>query len=272
MRSVLVAWACLLIVAFAPATAGATVTAEHFNYGPVETPLMGLNGGENWGGAWAGYDQLSPKYAPAAGLSYAGPCYFNGEWEGHEGNDPLQGGTVHQSYRGSPRPLPDVLTGTVWTSNLVRLGSNDSFRGFFFGNEALTFWYGFNADCRLYVTFDGCGTDEGTTVFSESETHLVVAKLEINYDVDGHDRISVWADPVDVCNGEDALGAPEAVMDGCDITPGWDVLMFDLGNGSNVDAIRISHGADSCLDEVMYWVLYTPVETASWTELKALFR
>ncbi len=265
-------WFCVLLALLTPSLALATLTAEHFNYGPVEIPLMGLDGGENWGGAWAGYAQLSPKYSPGVGLSYTGPCYYNEQWEGHEGNDPSQGGTVHQSYRGSPRPFPVELTGIVWASALVRLGPNDSFRGFFLGNEALTFWFGFNASCKLYITFDGHATDEGAVVYSSTLTHLVVARLEFDYNEQGHDRIDIWADPQGVCNGESGLGTPEASMDGFNIGSVWDVLMFELGNGSNVDAIRVSYDPDGRLDEVMYWDLSSPVEANTWTHLKGLFR
>ncbi|MCK4513072.1 hypothetical protein KAW64_15100 [bacterium] len=78
----------------------------------------------------------------------------------------------------------------------MRLGTNDSFRGFFLGNEALTFWFGFNASCKLYVTFDGHARNEGAVVYSSSLTHLVVARLEFDYNEQGHDRIDIWAVPV----------------------------------------------------------------------------
>ncbi|MCK4513071.1 hypothetical protein KAW64_15095 [bacterium] len=54
MRGLRKAWFCVLVVLLTPSLAVATLTADHFNYGPVEIPLWELNGGENWGGPWAG--------------------------------------------------------------------------------------------------------------------------------------------------------------------------------------------------------------------------
>jgi hypothetical protein len=269
-------WLCVSIVAAmaVPCLVEATLTTEHFNYGDAPCPLWNQNGGENWGGPWAGYDNLSPQYSPTAGLLYTGGCYSNSDdFCGHESNDPTQGGTVQYSQWGSPRPLPGELDGTVWVSVLARLGTNDSYRGFFLGNDQLTFWFGLNSQRNVYVTFSGFETAVGIEEYSYTATHLVLAKLEFNYDEQENDRVSVWVNPENTCEGEEALGAADAFVDGYDVAVGWATLMLDLGNGSNVDAIRLSHGSSACLNEVLYYPTgWCPVEDRSWTGIKALYR
>jgi hypothetical protein len=261
-------WLCVPVLIAVPLVVFGSVTAEHFNYGDTAQPLTGLNGGENWGGSWGGYDNLSPAYDPGAGLSYTSPHYSNGSWELHEGNDPLQGGTVHQSYRGAPRSFPSELTGTVWVSVLVRLGENQTFRGFTLENNSLTFGFGFDSDCAPCAFFAGCDTIAGADGYSTVATHLVLGRVEFDYNEQEHDRICVWADPEDECG----LGIPDALIEGFDVASGWGTLMFELGNGSNVDAIRVSHGPDACLDEVLYDRCPSTAEPKSWSAVKALFR
>jgi hypothetical protein len=258
----------LLVVVASTNPCLSDVTCDHFNYGPLFCPLTGLNGGQNWGGAWAGYDNLSPAYSPDAGLTYTASCYTNvGEC-----NDPANGGTVHQSYRGAPRAFPYPLMGDVWVSALVRLGYNDSFRGFTFSNNELTFGFGFNPECQLYAYFAGCDTLQGPVVHSAEDTHLVIALVQVNYDAAGTDRVSVWADPEDTCGGPSGLGAPDVTLGDCDVIDDWDTLMFELGNGSNLDAIRISHGAGASLAEILECPPTSPVEESNWGTVKALFR
>ena len=197
MRETRRMWVLALALLILPQLAGATLSSDHFNYGPDAMPLYLLSGGENWGGSWMGYDNLSPAYDPGAGLSYLHPCYSNDEWMSHEGNDPTQGGTVHQSYRGSPRAFPFELTGSVWVSVLARLGENDSFRGFVIGTDQLTFGFGITNEREPYVHFGENGQVEGAGGLSTTDTHLVIALLEFNYDESDHERISVWANPFD---------------------------------------------------------------------------
>jgi len=251
-----------------PMLSSAVITCEHFNYGPAFLPLTGLGGGENWGGAWAGYDNLSPAYHPDAGLAYSASCYTNA----YDCNDADYGGTVHQSYRGAPRAFPQALTGTIWVSALVRLGANDSFRGFTFSNNELSFGFGINSDCRTYIYFADCDTAEGGIEHSTDDVHLVIARVVIDPEDEGVDIVSVWVDPDDTCSGEPGLGEAEVELDGCDVASSWATLMFELGNGSNLDAIRVSHGNDACLEDVLRCPPTNPVERSSWGAIKKLFR
>lgn len=268
MRRDLVAAVAVLAVLSCPCLCSSEITCDHFNYGTEPLPLTGLGGGENWGAAWAGYDNLSPAYHPAAGLAYEVSCYTNVL----ECNDPTQGGTVHQSYRGAPRAFPYALTDVVWVSTLVRLGENENFRGFTFSNNELTFGFGINSDCRPYVYFAGCDTVEASTDYSIGDVHLVIARVEIDSGVSGHEHVSVWVDPDNTCGGEAGLGVADVTLGICDVADDWDTLMFELGNGSNLDAIRVSHGPDGCLEEVLHCPPTNPVETTSWGRVKTLYR
>ena len=63
------------------------------------------------------------------------------------------------------------------------------------------------------------------------------------------------------------------MIEGFDVATGWSTLMFELGNGSNVDALRVSYGPGGCIDEVLFLdPLGCPAEPSSWSCIKALFR
>ena len=267
MKQCSIALAATALLACLVSSSAAEITCDHFNYGDGPLPLTGLNGGENWGGSWGGYDNLSPAYHPDAGLVYVGSCYSN-----ELGcNDPEQGGTVHQSYRGAPRAFPHPLTGVIWISSLVTLGSNDSFRGFTFSNNSLTFGYGINSDCRPYIYFAGCDTVEAASQYSIYDVHLVIARVEVASAPEQPESLSVWVDPDDTCGGELGLGLPDVSLAACDVASDWSMLMFELGNGSSLDAIRVSHGPSGSLEEVLRCPASSPVEGVSWSRVKALF-
>lgn len=263
---------CVLAALLSCQVSGAVLTAEHFNYGPAAQYLVGLNGGPNWGGSWQGYDNLSPAYDPAAGLSYFDSCYS----DECSYSDTLHGGAVHQSYRGIWRPYDSELTGVVWVSALTQPGGSSA-RGFGLGDidfESIDFRFvfGLTNEPRVYAELRGHERVEGDITYSTSDAHLLIAKIEINSDASGQERLSIWVDPLDTCSGETGLGDPDALVDGHDVAPSWAVLMFELGNGSRADAIRISHGGDASLEAVLPCEPASPVESSSWSRVKTEYR
>jgi len=141
-------------------------------------------------------------------------------------------------------------------------------------NNSLSFGFGFTSACTLYVSFSGQDTVYSASEYSANDTHLMLAKLELDYDEFGHDRLSIWGDPENTCGGEIGLGAPEAMVDGHDAASMWGILMLEVGNGSIADMIRVSHGPGACMEEALPCESPppVPVESGSWSRIKSLYR
>lgn len=226
---------------------------DHFNLGTSGTHLLlGWSGpAMGWNGPWEGFHN-GLHYFGDASLCWNQPGYSNA------GNDPAHGRAVPITLKPNFRRFPAGIGGTVWVSQLTEHFSNsngkDSISGGHFNNPQ-AFWgidgsRGFTP--KPYVEFwkspsEVEGISYGPTIGPGQScpglghtVHLVIAKLEFNYDADGHDRVSVWVDPTDLLHGEAGLGSPDVMRDGFNAWGSWTHFNFSGAIGNSFDSVRIS--------------------------------
>lgn len=225
---------------------------DHFNdYGTTTAPLAGTQSqtaseNDGWAGQWTGV--ASSHYRAGERLSYNDANYNNGPNEGgaEDGVAGIRPEGGIQAGQVATRAFARPITGTVWVSALAQFEDSA-------GGDVLL-WFDVNdpeAGAQDFIGFragsgslryEGDNSSAGT--FEAGETHLLLAKIDINAD-GSNDTVDFWIDP-DLSGGEAGLGT--ALLSGS----GADAFGDALNNvgvsfsreGSRLDALRIGSGAD----------------------------
>lgn len=220
----------------------------NFNYGPVPKPLLGVGSGEDPSlpGVWEGYHNGS-VYDPHCSLSWEQEGYSNA------GNDQDQGRAIHQTTLPNWRTLP-TIDNVAWVSLLTQHFGNSPGPGLDLAaqRDGTRVRFGFEGNKAFVEMFGSSGVSQGVEQgpeqlggqlagnCGEHAVHLIIAKLEWDYDGAGHDRVSVWVDPADLLRGEIGLGEPDVAQEGVDSWGSWRELRLSMANNNQIDALRIS--------------------------------
>jgi len=263
-----ITWFCLMgALLFNVATVHGVTVVEHFNnYGDMETNVNGLGtAGSGWADGWSD-GTTRANYIPDTRLIYNDPNYNNspnlaGEQHGVAGHD---GGAVIASGQRTSRFLSEPMTGTVWASVLAYTPPHSPVDGV--GGPDVLLWFNYESSQRNFIALRDYPTNRlsavarintGTTaatqvetvtpgVFTYDTTHLLLARLDLDFDGFGTGRINLWVDP-DLSGGEAGLGAPTVVTP--DVANAFDGGITNIGvsfayHGSLLDSIRVSNDAN----------------------------
>lgn len=248
----------------APSQAKASLLTESCNDVPQNTGLYTRCGtGTGWGesSCYSG-THTGPK-CDYTDIFYNAPGYSN------HGNEPDRGGRLAPNGAGYiHRTLPTPITTVLWVSITA-----DTFPLLSLNDVAIGELYGLHA--RIAFGLDGTQNDTprpyaelrqgavtvGREVGGALDTRgpiLLIAKIEININAAQHERISLWANPAVLTEGEAGLGAPAVTLTDVDALPSFAGFFIALANANAIDAVRLSVPGDTpaSLAEVL---LGTPV-------------
>lgn len=220
----------------APTVAAALIAEENFDYGVADQPLVNLNGGAGWSGAWDAGSRRT-QYDADVNVTPAVTGYSNA---GNIGGSATLGAGSDSIHI---RQFTTAAT-TVWFSAAVFVDES---------TDRILLWI--DSTTAAANSGDIIGVSEGTSFYRYNNTtttgtaaapvgtpFLLVAKAEIN--VSGsNDRLSFWFNPSDTTS-EATLGTPTLTDAGAntfgDEIGGIAIQFFGSGlTGGHIDAIRV---------------------------------
>ncbi len=226
--------ACVLSGGVAQA---ATIT-EFFEYGPTPSPVKDLGAAAGgWSSAWLDSDR--PAYLPDKQLTYNAPGYSNaGNGQGAAGFG--AGNAASKVRRGLGNP---GLDGTIWVSALAQIETSAGEVLLWLGGSPSTPSDNYIAIRGGKVGFRYNGNTQTGANVAENTTHLLLARIQVNVNAEGHDTLEFWFNP-DLSNGEAGLGTPTFSGSGAHI------FGLDGANPVNMSAVQISFANNGLLDAI----------------------
>jgi hypothetical protein len=230
-------------------TAGAALAAVDFNAGGADTGFASAYNG------WGGSSNLKIENPVVSDLTYA-----------NYGITQIGTGAKYLSNTGHPdrqdsSALTSSMSGDVWFSILVDVGTGGNFAGISFHSSAPSQPYFHSeadlrvamSDSQLLVDWSGNALDTTQDVATGSfsaGTHLLLGQMSIGA---GVDTMSIWVDPdVNAAGSAVGLGAADYTNSSVDFTDSITHVGMpgDIGSAAlvHMDAIRLSNNGTAFAD------------------------
>jgi hypothetical protein len=242
--------------------AGAALITEYFNnYGESNVEFTGSGtpgaAGSGWAGGWIGG---GGRYLAGSQRTASSSLYSNAGNEADTGDGMAQSENNY-THKHACRVLDAALTGTVWISavtdqhgdgdrnNIITLNRQSTSDVWANGGIGATdfIWFGTSntGGFTAWANLGDATIIDSTQTSIDRGVNLFLARIEIDYNGEGHDRIEFWSfsersdlNPLDDLS---KLATPMAAVDGADVMSDLNAIGF-AGRDSRMDQLRISHG------------------------------
>ena len=230
---------------------------EDFEYGSAGAAIHGKDGGSRWGTPWNDPGTNPPNHPYVqhhadVNLQFDNPGYgwnaVNTEGAIANSRSTSSSDVSYTAYRQFDTPLD----GTVWISGLARAATDDgsillwlepATSGTSGANSIGFFEHATNSSVWIkYNNVASFASNPFNSQMNEDHTYLYLAKIDMNYSAEGHDRVTYWIKKEsDDISSEGALGSPLFSREGADVFGStFDYIGFSFNRtDAYFDALRV---------------------------------
>lgn len=250
----------LALLSFSPVRAQ-TYISEYFNgYGESDIKLetVAAGGGTGWQGNWTrpsgGTAASYSNYMAGAIVAPVLTGYSSAGNLTGSGNGTAGGSSITSSLYNTHRAT-GPLTGEIWISVAYRVNgfSDGGATTLIFDSNAfaapnsITLFNSPNAANQGSFVYNSSGTSLDRNLFNPANgvDYLLLARIDMNYNESGHDRLSIWLTMTDVTSLA-TIGSAFFVGEGADVFgESFGFIGLNVRGDSRLDAIRISDAPDA---------------------------